>query len=168
MREAGRGNSEGKEWGVRSYQKASVPSGNWRRFCTRVCLGAASGTRRKRQLRPVCWRTPLTRSSDDCISQAGQGSFAGGAAGHEARQERELCPTLRSKGRSDLCRAQICHVWAKPRRQKVSRSPSTSLGLPQQSLESLLGLFKGHREGWTGQCHGALCTRLRHLDIRGL
>ena len=43
MREAARGNSEGKEWGVRSYQKASVPSGNWRRFCTRVCLGAASG-----------------------------------------------------------------------------------------------------------------------------
>lgn len=28
--------------------------------------------------------------------------------------------------------------------------------------------LKGTERGWTGQRHGALCARLRHLDIKGL
>ena len=49
-----------------------------------------------------------------------------------------------------------------------AQSKSGAATVAARAFKGLTGLFKGHGEERAGQRHGALCARLRHLDIKGL
>lgn len=92
--------------------------------------------------------------------------------GNGESQENKSYPKLRSKSKNEMRfqGTELEHVGKtkKAEGEPNAQSKSGAATVAARAFEGLLGLFKGHREEWTGQRHGALCARLRHLHIKCL
>lgn len=107
----------------------------------------------KGRQRPVCWRTPLTRSSDDSNRKAEARSHLLGEPWPTVKARRASSnPSCRSKGqdRNKVPRHRAGTWLAKQKRQKVSRMAwikSGAAAITARAFEGLLSLFKGPGEG---------------------